>query len=133
MRGQVNDYRGIPPRPLTRLRLIGATGDIIELDAVVDSGSPLTIVVGMDVFARFAHRETRTVSTNFGTLKSGWIRMTIPQTRFNQEIRVYGSDTVVHSVQLSDRRFAAVIGLPVLRMFEYGGDADRFWIRDASR
>jgi hypothetical protein len=133
MRGQVNDYCGVPPRPLLRLRLLGSADDIIELEAVVDTGSPLAIVVDMEVFFRFARRETRTVPTNFGNLTSGWVRMTIPQTRFNHEMRVYGSDTVVHSVQQSDRWFTAVIGLPLLRMFEFGGDADRFWIRDASR
>jgi hypothetical protein len=38
----------------------------------------------------------------------------------------------VNVVKRSDPEFGGLVGLPLLRMLEYGGDAGWFWIRSSA-
>ncbi|MCI0358407.1 MAG: hypothetical protein L0211_07990 [Planctomycetaceae bacterium] len=69
------------------------------------------------------------MSTNFGALDGGWLRVQIPELAFDATILAYGSDAVLQAAQASHSDFAGLAGLPLLRMLEYGGDRDSFWLR----
>jgi hypothetical protein len=70
-----------------------------------------------------------TTDSNFGPLEGGWLRIAIPDLAFDEKTLGYANDSVVNVVKRSDPGFAGLVGLPLLRMLEYGGDAGRFWIR----
>lgn len=41
----------------------------------------------------------------------------------------FGSDHVFRATQADTSDFAGLIGLPLLRLVEYGGDSSTFWLR----
>ena len=47
----------------------------------------------------------------------------------NARVLAYGNDPLVQEVKVDSTDFAGLIGLPFLRMMEYGGNIDWFWIR----
>lgn len=53
----------------------------------------------------------------------------MPGERFDRLIEAHMSDKLVATVRESSDEFEGVVGLPLLSQFEYGGDADQFWIR----
>jgi hypothetical protein len=63
----------------------------------------------------------------------GWLHVDIPEVRLNQDIVGYGNDAVVSAAKASSPDFGGLADLPLLRMMEYGGDADWFWIRPLQR
>ncbi len=131
--GQLREYRGFPQRAWMRIRLQSLEDEIVEMDAMIDTGCPYSIVLDDRLFERFMHRYIKSVESNFGLLAGGWLRAIVPGTRLNADVVGYGSSTILRLLHASDRRFEGLIGLPLLRMLEYGGDATRFWIRDSSR
>lgn len=71
------------------------------------------------------------VRTNFGPLEGGWLEVAMPDLRLNQPILAYAGDAVLAAVQASHADFVGLAGLPLLRLMEYGGDANWFWLRPA--
>ncbi len=69
------------------------------------------------------------VSTNFGLLEGGWLQLAMPELRLLQPLLGYASDAVVAAAQESHPDFQGLAGLPLLRLTEYGGNADTFWLR----
>ncbi len=67
--------------------------------------------------------------SNFGWLEGGWLRLAMPELGLDQDLLGYASDDVVTATQASCPDFAGLAGLAFLRLVEYGGDADEFWIR----
>jgi len=57
----------------------------------------------------------------------------MPEVGLDQDIMAYASDAVVRAAKASSPDFSGLAGLPLLRMMEYGGDADWFWIRPLHR
>ena len=53
----------------------------------------------------------------------------MPELGLAQQIVGYASDAVVKAVKASSPDFAGLAGLPFLRLLEFGGDADGFWLR----
>jgi hypothetical protein len=47
-------------------------------------------------------------------------------------VLTYGSDAAVAAIRKSHADFAGLVGLPFLRLMEYGGDTDWFWIRSTA-
>lgn len=129
---QRNEYKGHPPRPWMRVRLVAANGDMSDMDVVIDTGNPFALIVRHEALEWSALRRTRPVATNFGRLSGGWVRLLVPGTSFDGELLAYSGDAVVSAVEASHRDFAGLAGLPLLRMFEYGGDQNAFWVRDSS-
>ena len=41
----------------------------------------------------------------------------------------YASDQVTDAIQDSSPNFEGLVGLPLLRRLEFGGNADHFWVR----
>ena len=69
------------------------------------------------------------MNTNFGPLEGGWLRVQIPEVGCDMDLLSYSSDVVAQAAIASDPTFVGLAGLPLLRMLEYGGDGDSFWVR----
>ena len=128
---QRNPYKGSPPRPWIRLVLLSEQGNRRQIHAFVDTGSPCALIVSLNLLDEFNFGFLRGISTNFGNLESGWLRVQIPEADFDEEIVGYGGDAVITTARSSHSTFAfeALAGLPLLRMMQYGGNKKIFWIR----
>ena len=113
--------------------LIPADGCARKLDLVVNTGSPCAIIIDEATMRSLRRRESVTRDSNFGPLEGGWLQIAIPELGFDAQTLGYASDSVVNVVRRSDPAFAGLVGLPLLRMLEYGGDGGRFWIRSSAR
>jgi hypothetical protein len=83
----------------------------------------------MTAFNRLKRRGARQRKSNFGRLKGGYLRLAMPDFALTQTIVGYGSDAVLNAVQKSHPNYDGLVGLPLLRLVEYGGDSNSFWIR----
>lgn len=128
---QRNPYKGKPPHPWIRVRLVGPNGAEIEMDLVADTGNPVALILDPRTMAQFRHGVCASLTSNFGTLDGGWVRVIIPETNLDLMLVGFGSNTVAATVQQYSPDFVGLLGLPVLRMMEYGGDQYWFWIRPA--
>jgi hypothetical protein len=128
---QRNPYKGVPPRPWVRLRLTAADGTVHELELLADTGNPCAIILSQADMARLRVRAAPDSHSNFGLLEGGWVHLTMPALGLDQDLIGYGCDAVVTAAKASSRDFEGLAGLPFLRLVEYGGDADWFWIRRA--
>ncbi len=130
---QRNVYRGEPARAWLRLELVAADGRARQLDLLADTGNPCAIIVDTATMQALRWRESIRTDSNFGPLEGGWLRIVIPELAFDVKTLGYGNDSVVNVVKRSDPEFGGLVGLPLLRMLEYGGDAGRFWVRSSSK
>jgi hypothetical protein len=99
------------------------------VDLVVDTGNPCEVIIDSATLIAMEWLEARDSSSNFGLIHGGWLRLTIPEIGFDAKFIGYANDKVVEIAKRSDRRFGGLIGLPLLRMMEYGGDRGHFWVR----
>jgi len=126
---QRNPYKGISPRAWVRVQLLALDGSTEEVELLADTGNPFALIIGSIQMARVIRRGVLPVNTNFGRMDGGWVRVMIPDVGFDEEVLGYASDRVVNTAQRDSPDFEGLVGLPLLRMLEYGGDADWFWIR----
>jgi hypothetical protein len=125
---QRNPYKGTPPRPWVRIRLRAPDGTEEELDLIADTGNPCA-VISQARMSQLKEADGIDLNTNFGVLQGGWVRLAMPEYQLTQAILGYASDGVMAAAQASSLDLEGLIGLPFLRLLEYGGDADTFWIR----
>ena len=130
---QRNIYRGQPALAWLRLHLISADGRARELEALVDTGNPCAIILDSATMEAVRWRESVRTNSNFGPLESGWLRLAIPEIGFDVKVLGHSNDSVANVVKRSDPGLGGLVGLPLLRMLEYGGDAGQFWIRSPVR
>lgn len=128
---QRNAYKGSPPRPWVRVRFTAPDGTTEELDLLADTGNPCAIIISHGKMARLKQGAAPDVNTNFGTLEGGWLQVNMPEFGLDQRLLGYASDVVVQASKTSSPDFEGLVGLPLLRMVQYGGDSDWFWIRPA--
>jgi hypothetical protein len=100
-----------------------------DLDLLADTGSPCPIIIGSEDTGFMSLIPGYGTSSNFGDLIAGWLQIVIPDIGFDQQVLGYASDAVVSAAQESSSSFNGLIGLPLLRLMQYGGDSDNFWIR----
>jgi hypothetical protein len=129
MSEQRNPYMGSPARPRLRLVLVAADGTQRQVEALADTGNPCALIVGQEVMDQFNQGLVPGMSTNFGRLAGGWLRVQIPEVEFDANLIAYASDAVAQAAAESHPSFQALAGLPLLRMMEYGGNGDGFWVR----
>lgn len=129
---QRNVYRGEPARAWVRLQLISANDRVHELEFLVDTGNPCAIIVDSVTMRSLRWRESIITDSNFGPLEGGWLRIVIPEVALDVRTLGYANDSVVNVVRRSDSGFAGLVGLPLLRMVEYGGDGGWFWVRSSA-
>jgi hypothetical protein len=126
---QRNPYKGSPRRPWFRLRLTAPDDSTVELDLVADTGNPLAIIISRQPMARLKAADAPDANTNFGLLEGGLLQLAMPELGLAQLTEGYSSDAVVAAAKASHPDFEGLAGLPLLRLAEYGGDADWFWVR----
>jgi hypothetical protein len=130
---QRNFYKGSPERPWIRLRLNAPNGSAHELELLADTGNPCSLIISRSNMAALKLKGAANLKTNFGQLFGGWLELAMPELGLTQTIRAYASDKVVTAVKNSSPDFQGLAGLPLLRLLEYGGDANAFWIRKATK
>ena len=126
---QRNPYKGTPPRSWIRIELVALDGTVQSLELLADTGSPFLLIVSDGTMRRFAWQPAPGRASSFGQLPGGVLRVAIPQLGFDSLVVGFASDALVREAQVSSPDFEGLAGLPFLRMVEYGGDADWFWIR----
>jgi hypothetical protein len=104
-------------------------GTVHEFELLADTGNPFAIVFGQAAMASLKLRTAPDVHTNFGVLQGGWLHVHMPELGLDTDVIGYSSDAVVNATQTSSADFQGLAGLPFLRLLEYGGDADWFWLR----
>jgi hypothetical protein len=121
---QRNPYKGSPPRSWVRLRLAAAGGSTQELELLADTGNPCAVILSGAHMAALKQGDGPDMNSNFGLLQGGWLRLAMPELGLG-----YASDAVVTAAKASSVDFEGLAGLPLLRLLEYGGDANDFWLR----
>lgn len=82
--------------------------------------------------ARLRQEAGPVVTSNLGLLDGGWLRVEMPEFGLDHDLLGYGSDAVANMTKKSDPGFEGIVGLSFLRLLEYGGDANWFWLRSPS-
>lgn len=126
---QRNPYKGSPPRSWVRLRVTAADGTLHEVEVLADTGNPCAIIISQALMAKLKQRTAPDLRSNFGLLEGGWVHLTIPELGLDEDLVGYASDAVVAATKASSADLEGLAGLPFLRLLEYGGDADWFWLR----
>jgi hypothetical protein len=126
---QRNAHKGSPSRPWFRLRLVAPDRTEDDIELLADTGNPCAIIVSPARLARLKRRAAPDVNSNFGLLEGGWLLVRMPELGLDQELTGFANDAVVAAAKASSPDFEGLAGLPLLRLFEYGGNADRFWLR----
>jgi hypothetical protein len=96
---------------------------------LADTGNPCAIIIGSQQMAALKTGDGPDVTTNFGLLEGGWLQLAMPELGLNQPVLGYAGDAVLAAAQASHADFDGLAGLPLLRLAEYGGDANWFWVR----
>jgi len=128
---QRNPYKGSTPRPWVRLRFLAPDGTIQEREFLADTGNPCAIIMSPSELASLNYGKATNLSSNFGFLQGGWLRLAMPEFGLDCYLVGYGSEEVERAAKMKSPDFAGLAGLPFLRLVEYGGDADSFWLRSA--
>ena len=126
---QINPYKGQPSRPWIQVRFEAANGTIRELELLADTGSPSAIILSRAEKSTLNQGAAPDVNTNFGVLEGGWLRIEMPELGLSRLLVGYGSDAVATAVKSSSPDFAGLAGLPFLRLTEFGGNVQEFWLR----
>ncbi len=115
------------------MRLTAPDGTAQEVEVVADTGNPCALVISPARMAGLKHRAAPDVQSNFGLLEGGWLHLAMPDLGLDQDVAGFASDAVARDVQASHLDFEGLAGLPLLRLVEYGGDANEFWLRAVPR
>lgn len=126
---QRNPYKGSPPRPWVRLRFLAPDGTTHEVECLADTGNPFAVILSEGRMTQLKYADAPDVNTNFGLLTGGWLRLAMPDLGLVQDVIGYASDAVAAAAKASSPDFEGLVGLPLLRLVEYGGDATSFWLR----
>lgn len=129
---QRNAYKGTPERAWVHVRLVATDGSTQDVELMADTGSPCAVIISSSRMSQVSQKGGPTVDSNFGLMSSGWLRLVIPGVGLDELVLGYASDVIATDVKNDCPDFEGLLGLPVLRMLEYGGDADSFWIRSLS-
>ncbi|HZN34247.1 MAG TPA: hypothetical protein VFB80_10525 [Pirellulaceae bacterium] len=129
---QHNLYKGTTPRCWVRLRFAAADGSLHERELLADTGSPCAVVLSQTDLALLLRAAGPNTGSNFGSLTGGWLELSMPELGLTQLVLGYGSDAVWQAVQSDCPDFAGLVGLPLLRLVEYGGDSAAFWLKPTS-
>lgn len=125
---QRNPYKGSPPRAWVSLRFIAPDGSPHERQLLVDTGSPCAVIVSRADLSLLPCNRAEEVNSNFGALIGAWLQLDVPELGLASEVLGFGSDKVMQVARDADPEFAGLVGLPLLRMVEYGGDGNAFWL-----
>jgi len=126
---QRNPYKGSPPRPCVRLSLTANDGTILEVELLADTGNPCAIILGQEHLGTLKRGHAPDMHSNFGGLQGGWLHVSMADLGVDRYLVGYASDAVMKAAKASHPDFDGLAGLPFLRLLEYGGNEDSFWLR----
>jgi len=129
---QRNPYKGSPSRPWIRVQLIATDGTFHEVELLADTGNPSAIIIGQQHMSQFKHADAPDLNSNFGLLAGGWLHIGMPNLGLDQYVVGHASDVIQSAAKASHTDFDGLAGLPLLRLLEYDGDANWFWLRAAA-
>jgi hypothetical protein len=125
---QRNPYRGA--RPWLRLGFRALDGAVHRFDLVADTGSAPALLLRPDALRLLTVQQASPRTTNLGKLPGAWVQLYNPEFDGLVELTLaYGSNQAADMAAKSDPKFVGLIGLPLLRLGEYGGNATDFWFR----
>jgi len=107
-------------------------GATTELDLLADTGNPCSVIISQEKMLDLKAGDGPDISTNFGLLQGGWLQLAMPELGLVRPVLGYASDAVVAAANASHQGFEGLVGLPLLRLAEYCGNAGWFWLRPAS-
>lgn len=127
MAEQRNPYRG--GRAWLRLGFRAADGTVRQLDLVADTGCPAAVMLRPDLYRLFCFMPQVPRTTNFGQVPAGWLQLSAPELGIVETVLGFASNEAARLAERSHPDFVGLVGLPILRLGEYGGNADAFWFR----
>jgi hypothetical protein len=104
-------------------------GTVHPLDLVVDTASADAFVLRMSVFEQLMWSPNRSTATTWGFMLGGWLRLYMPASGLVELIAGYGNNMLAAGVAAEDPQFMGLVGMPFLRLGEFGGNADALWFR----
>ncbi|MBN9117858.1 MAG: hypothetical protein J0I06_01595 [Planctomycetes bacterium] len=126
---QRNPYLGAAPRAWLRLRFLDPNNAPVELTLIADTGCPYAVIIDVFALSQLTRLSAHPVNSNFGPMTSGWARLSMPAFGIDRDVLCHGSPTIGTAVAIDDPSFMGLVGLPILRLGEYGGNATDFWFR----
>lgn len=129
MAEQRNRYRGPLNRAWLRLDFRTPGGNTLSLDLVADTGNHFGLILRRSLFAQLVHHAITPEFNQYGMMLGGWLQLYMPSSGLVELVRGYGNDILAAGVAEEDSNFMGLIGLPLLRLGEYGGNATDFWFR----
>ena len=129
MAEQRNPYMGKSPRAWVELHL--KKSDEVQKSAtlIVDTGSPMGLILAPEIFDEFVLEVIASAHSNFGELLGGFFKILMLDTGITELVHGYRSEAVGKMVKKSHPNFVGLVGLPFLRLGEYGGDPSSFYFR----
>src|SRR5437016_5230658 len=98
---QRNPYEGSPPRPWVLLRLTASDGASYDLKLLADTGNPCGLIISITALQILKLRDAPNISSNFGPLQGGWVRLDLPEFGLDQLVIGYAGDSVVTAAKAS--------------------------------
>jgi hypothetical protein len=126
---QQNAYKGSPLRAWVRLRFAALDGSMHERQLLADTGSPCAVILGHADLLLLSCNEAAPVNSNFGPMLGAWLQLSMPELDLANDVLGFGSEHVLQATRSASSDFAGLVGLPLLRLVEYGGDEEQFWLR----
>lgn len=122
-------YRGDTLRPILSLTFRDPAGTRHSIDLLADTGCPYDLILNPEWFDKLVFAGRAGVENNFGVMRAGWLRLDMPEMGLVEVVNGYGSPGVGEALATELPNLAGLVGLPILRLGEYGGDASEFWFR----
>ena len=122
-------YRGVTPRAWMRLDFRAPDGTTHAFDLMIDTGSDDAIILRKSAFDLITHGPAPSYFSSWGLMLGGWLDLDMPACGLVTRVHGYTNYLLSAGVAASDSNFMGLIGLPLLRLGEYGGDATGFWFR----
>ena len=131
MSEQRNAYKGRSLRAWLRFTFRNDAGLYADVQLIVDTGSPMGLILNPTLFDEYVFDLGKLTATNFGPMESGWFQLQMLGGGPAEVVRGYLSEPVGKMAAKSHPDFAGLVGLPILRLGSYGGDATDFWFRSS--
>ena len=129
MSEQRNAYKGRSLRAWLRFAFRNAAGLSADIELIVDTGSPMGLILNPTLFDEYVFDLGKPTATNFGPMETGWFQLQMSGGGAAEVVRGYRSEPVG---KMATKSHAGLVGLPILRLGVYGGDATDFWFRSPS-
>ena len=126
---QQNRYVGRTLRPWLEVPFRNTAGRVHKLKLIADTGCPQAIILAPEWFDSLVTSRFASIRTNFGVMDGGWLQIFHPDSGFVELVRGYSNGSAAGFASASHPDFAGIVGLPILRLGEYGGNASEFWFR----